>query len=158
MSRPAPITVACRRFRLSFNGYPRVLYAGLCITVFWFVLALGADVISPYDPNAQDISNVLDPPSMTHWFGTDNFGRDVLSRVIHGTRVDLQIGLIGVILPFFPRYHDRGLVRLFRQIDRHSSHARPGCHAVLSLAGIAHCDHYRFEARVSTAFISPSRW
>jgi peptide/nickel transport system permease protein len=43
---------------------------------------------------------VLDPPSLNHWFGTDNFGRDVLSRVIHGTRVDLQMGLIGVILPF----------------------------------------------------------
>ena len=89
-----------RRFRLRFGGHPRVLYAGLCITIFWFILALGADVIAPFNPNTQDISNVLDPPSLKHWFGTDNFGRDVLSRVIHGTRVDLQMGLIGVILPF----------------------------------------------------------
>ena len=95
-----PIPVARRRFRLRLSGHPRVLYAGLYLTIFWFILALGADVIAPFDPNAQDISNVLDPPSLTHWFGTDNFGRDVLSRVIHGTRVDLQMGLIGVILPF----------------------------------------------------------
>jgi peptide/nickel transport system permease protein len=95
-----PITVARRQFRLRLGGHPRVLYAGICITVFWFVLALGADVIAPFDPNAQDISNVLDPPGLNHWFGTDNFGRDVLSRVIHGTRVDLQMGLIGVFLPF----------------------------------------------------------
>jgi peptide/nickel transport system permease protein len=94
------ITVARRQFRLRLGGHPRVLYAGLCITVFWFILALGADVIAPFDPNAQDISNVLDPPGIKHWFGTDNFGRDVLSRVIHGTRVDLQMGLIGVFLPF----------------------------------------------------------
>ena len=100
MNMTTPITVARRRFRLRFSGHPRVLYAGLCITIFWFVLALGADVIAPFDPNAQDISNVLDPPSLKHWFGTDNFGRDILSRVIHGTRVDLQMGLIGVILPF----------------------------------------------------------
>lgn len=95
-----PITVTPQKFRLRFGGQPRVLYAGLCITFFWVILAISADIIAPFDPNAQDIANVLDPPSIEHWFGTDNFGRDVLSRVIHGTRVDLQMGLIGVILPF----------------------------------------------------------
>jgi peptide/nickel transport system permease protein len=72
----------------------------MSITAIWLLLALGADFIAPFDPNAQDIANVLHPPSLTHWFGTDNFGRDVLSRVIHGTRIDLQMGLIGVFLPF----------------------------------------------------------
>ena len=100
MNLEAPITGDQRRFRLHFGDHPRVLYAGLGIAIFWFILAFGADVIAPFDPNAQNISNVLDPPSLKHWFGTDNFGRDVLSRVIHGTRVDLQMGLIGVILPF----------------------------------------------------------
>lgn len=91
---------AGRRRRIRFGGHPRVLYAGMSITAIWLVLALGADVIAPFDPNAQDIANVLQPPSLAHWFGTDNFGRDVLSRVIHGTRIDLQMGLIGVFLPF----------------------------------------------------------
>jgi peptide/nickel transport system permease protein len=72
----------------------------MAITAFWVVLGLAADCIAPFDPNAQDIANVLQPPSLTHWFGTDNFGRDVLSRVIHGTSIDLQMGLIGVLLPF----------------------------------------------------------
>ena len=100
MNLEAPITGVRRQFRLHLSGHPGVLYIGVCITIFWFVLAFGADVIAPFNPNAQDISNVLRPPSLKHWFGTDNFGRDVLSRVIHGTRVDLQMGLIGVILPF----------------------------------------------------------
>ena len=91
---------AGRRRRIRFGGHPRVLYSGMSITAIWLVLALGADVIAPFDPNAQDIANVLQPPSLAHWFGTDNFGRDVLSRVIHGTRIDLQMGLIGVFLPF----------------------------------------------------------
>jgi len=91
---------AGRRRRIRFGGHPRVLYAGMSITAIWLVLALGADVIAPFDPNAPDIANVLQPPSLAHWFGTDNFGRDVLSRVIHGTRIDLQMGLIGVFLPF----------------------------------------------------------
>lgn len=86
--------------RLRFSGYPRVFHTGLVIVLFWVVLAVAADLIAPFDPNAQNVSNVLQPPSLTHWFGTDNFGRDVLSRVIHGTRVDLKMGLIGVILPF----------------------------------------------------------
>lgn len=89
-----------RRWRIRFGGHPRVLYAGMAITAFWVVLGLAADCIAPFDPNAQDIANVLQPPSLTHWFGTDNFGRDVLSRVIHGTSIDLQMGLIGVLLPF----------------------------------------------------------
>jgi peptide/nickel transport system permease protein len=72
----------------------------MSLTAIWIVLALGADFIAPFDPNVQDITNVLHPPSLTHWFGTDNFGRDVLSRVIHGARIDLQMGLIGVFLPF----------------------------------------------------------
>jgi peptide/nickel transport system permease protein len=88
------------RWSAHFGGYPRIFYAGISITIFWFLLAIGADFIAPFDPNEQEISNVLQPPSLTHLFGTDNFGRDLLSRVIHGARIDLQMGLIGVILPF----------------------------------------------------------
>ena len=91
---------AYRRLRIRFGGHPRVLYAGMAITALWIILALGADFIAPFDPNAQDIANVLQPPGPSHWFGTDNFGRDVFSRVIHGTRIDLQMGLVGVFLPF----------------------------------------------------------
>jgi peptide/nickel transport system permease protein len=124
LSQTSQTTATRSRLFPRFGGHSGVLYAGMCVTVFWFILALGADFIAPFDPNEQDIANVLQPPGLTHWFGTDNFGRDVLSRVIHGTRVDLQMGLIGVILPFilgtmvgalsgyFGRFTDMVLMRI----------------------------------------------
>ena len=57
-------------------------------------------MVAPYDPDAARPTTPPWPPSFAHPFGTDNFGRDVLSRVIHGTRVDLQMGIMGVICPF----------------------------------------------------------
>jgi peptide/nickel transport system permease protein len=62
--------------------------------------ALVGPWLSPYDPNAHDFEQILQAPSRAHLFGTDNFGRDVLSRVIHGARVDLEMGIMGVIWPF----------------------------------------------------------
>ena len=56
--------------------------------------------IAPYDPILQDADVRLQAPSWLHPFGTDNFGRDILSRVIWGTRIDLQIAVIGVVFPF----------------------------------------------------------
>ena len=61
-------------------------------------LALTADLIAPYAPNKNNFRALLMPPSAAHWFGTDGYGRDILSRVIHGTRVSLQIGVSVVVL------------------------------------------------------------
>ncbi|MEM7025174.1 MAG: ABC transporter permease, partial [Pseudomonadota bacterium] len=61
------------------------------------LLALGADLIAPYDPNKNDYRQLLAAPSAAHLLGTDGFGRDILSRVIYGTRVSLRIGLMVVI-------------------------------------------------------------
>ena len=58
--------------------------------------ALFANVISPMDPDAQDYMAVLQPPSFDHFLGTDHLGRDLLSRLIHGSRVALFIGLASV--------------------------------------------------------------
>jgi len=79
---------------------PVPLILGLGIICGAVILALFAPLIAPYDPIIQDTTNTLQPPSREHPFGTDNFGRDVFSRVIWGTRVDLQMGLIGVFFPF----------------------------------------------------------
>jgi peptide/nickel transport system permease protein len=76
------------------------LVAGLMLLAGFIVLALAAPLVAPYDPIAQDAAVRLQGPSLAHPFGTDNFGRDVLSRVIHGTRIDLQIAVFGVIFPF----------------------------------------------------------
>jgi peptide/nickel transport system permease protein len=65
-----------------------------------FVLAaIFAPLLTPYDPIKLDASMGLRPPSVAHPFGTDQLGRDVLTRVIHAARIDLQIGLIGVTIP-----------------------------------------------------------
>jgi ABC-type dipeptide/oligopeptide/nickel transport system permease subunit len=60
--------------------------------------AIFAPIVSPYDPYFTDLSKAMQAPSAAHWFGTDTAGRDVLSRVIYGSRNTLAIGLIGVIV------------------------------------------------------------
>lgn len=65
----------------------------------WLLVALTAPLIAPYDPDAIDISNMLTGPSSAHWFGTDQVGRDVFSRVIHAARVDLFLCVVGVLPP-----------------------------------------------------------
>lgn len=85
--------------RKGFRNGNLALATGLALVCCWAVLALLAPWAAPYDPIAQDVSNALRPPSLSHPFGTDNFGRDVLSRVIWGTRVDLAMGAGGVIAP-----------------------------------------------------------
>ena len=76
------------------------LRIGATIAALWLLIALLAPWLAPYDPIAQDVPARLQAPSLAHWFGTDNYGRDILSRVIHGTQVDLKMGVIGVLFPF----------------------------------------------------------
>jgi len=74
--------------------------AGIVLTVI-VLAALFAPWISPYDPYFTDLTKVMRPPDGEHWFGTDNTGRDILSRVIYGTRNTLMLGLVGVIVGGF---------------------------------------------------------
>ena len=71
--------------------------AALALTAIVFA-ALLAPWIAPYDPYFTDLTKVMQPPGAEHWFGTDNTGRDILSRVIYGTRNTLMLGLVGVIV------------------------------------------------------------
>src|SRR5215470_15008105 len=59
---------------------------GFCIVLFWVGCALFGRALVPYDPFADDMLNALAPPDAEHWFGTDQLGRDVFSRVIAGAR------------------------------------------------------------------------
>jgi len=74
-----------------------ILGATLLLTIL--LASLLAGYISPYDPIAQDLSNMLQPPSAAHPFGTDNFGRDIFSRVLHAAKLDLMIGVLCVLFP-----------------------------------------------------------
>ncbi len=77
----------------------RTLLLGLTLLSLFVILALAAPLVAPFDPIAHNAEMRLTPPSRAHPFGTDNFGRDVLSRVIWGARIDLQIAVIGVAFP-----------------------------------------------------------
>ncbi|MFZ1210861.1 MAG: ABC transporter permease [Pseudolabrys sp.] len=69
---------------------------GLAVVAFFVALAVLAPLLSPYDPVAQSWTLVRHPPSAAHWFGTDDLGRDILVRVIYGTRASLLAGVISV--------------------------------------------------------------
>ena len=71
---------------------------GIIICLFWILAAILAPVIAPYDPIVQDLAIRLQPPSGAHWFGTDNFGRDIFSRVIYGGRYSLLAGCLTVVI------------------------------------------------------------
>ena len=71
---------------------------GVVICLFWILAAVFAPLIAPYDPIAQDLLARLQPPSTAHWFGTDNFGQDIFSRVIYGGRYSLMAGLLTVVI------------------------------------------------------------
>jgi peptide/nickel transport system permease protein len=71
---------------------------GLFVIAFLVALALFAPLLSPYDPNAQTWTAVRQAPSASHWFGTDDVGRDVLARVIYGARASLMAGIISVAI------------------------------------------------------------
>jgi len=73
-------------------------WAGAGIVVAWLLIAIFAPWIAPFPPDAQDITNRLASPSTTHWLGTDILGRDVFSRLLHGSRVSLLAGFSVVIL------------------------------------------------------------
>ena len=74
----------------------RLAWVGILVWVGLIFMAFTAELISPYDPTALDFGAVLSPPSRTHLLGTDDLGRDVLSNLIHGSRVSLQVGLVSV--------------------------------------------------------------
>lgn len=70
--------------------------AGFIIILLIFVLAMLAPFIAPYDPNEINVKAILLEPSLQHWMGTDGLGRDVLSRMLHGGRISLLVGLVAV--------------------------------------------------------------
>lgn len=102
--------------------------AGLCIVSITVIVAVFAPVISPSDPYETDVESILLRPSVTHPFGTDTLGRDILSRIIYGTRTAMFIGLTaigiasglglftGVMSAYFGSYTDRVIILLYDAI------------------------------------------
>jgi peptide/nickel transport system permease protein len=96
-----PLTLgSARNERLASTIYflrrnPRMIVGGL-IVVAWLFVAAFAPFIAPFDPIKVNVIDSLEPPSWTHWLGTDDLGRDVFSRVLWGSRISLSVGLISV--------------------------------------------------------------
>ena len=71
---------------------------GAAIIVVMFVVAMASPVLAPYDPQAVDFGAMLSAPSRAHWLGTDAFGRDVMSRLIYGSRTALIVGFVSSLV------------------------------------------------------------
>ena len=82
---------AMRRLRRQ----PLSMFAAAIVAIL-ILTAIFGSMLTPYDPNAIDMANRFAPPSLAHLFGTDDFGRDILSRVMVGARVSLMVGIIAV--------------------------------------------------------------
>jgi peptide/nickel transport system permease protein len=76
----------------------RTLLLGAAVTFLVLLAVTLGPLLSPFDPEEMDFINVLTPPDMAHWLGTDSYGRDVLTRVLVGGRVSLLISTSGVVL------------------------------------------------------------
>ena len=84
----------------SFKQLKKNKIAMFCagIIIILILIAIFAPLIAPYDPTYQDYSAVLAEPSMAHPFGTDEYGRDILSRIIYGSRVSISIGIVAQVV------------------------------------------------------------
>jgi len=118
--RQNSLAIIWRRIRKN-----RMAAIGAFIVFAVVIIAFLAPVISPYAPETQDLYNSLTGPSKDHWFGTDIYGRDILSRIIWGARVSLSISftavvissiigvLLGAIAAFFGGFLDEVIMRFF---------------------------------------------
>jgi peptide/nickel transport system permease protein len=86
-----------RGLALPFRRSPLTV-AALGVAGLWVVLASAAPALAPYGPLQQDIAGRLAAPSAAHWLGTDALGRDVWSRILHGARISIPVGVAAVLL------------------------------------------------------------
>lgn len=120
----SPTIMAIGEFWKAFRKNKPAI-AGTFIVVFFVLLAIFARFIAPQGINDQNIGIRLQPPSAAHWFGTDDFGRDIFSRIVFGARLSLRVGflsvvgsiiagtLLGVIAGYFGRFLDVVISRIF---------------------------------------------
>ncbi|WP_229704035.1 nickel transporter permease [Caldalkalibacillus thermarum] len=103
----------------------KLAMVGAGIILFFVLLALTAPFITSYEYHEQDMMNRLQPPSSEHWFGTDDFGRDIFTRIVYGARISLQVGffavtgalvfgtLLGMLAGYYGGWVDMLISRLF---------------------------------------------
>jgi peptide/nickel transport system permease protein len=90
----APVATKGQRWRRRYG----VAAFGAAIIIAWMIIAVAAPLLTPYAPDAVDVTIRLRPPSAAHWLGTDELGRDVLTRLLFGTRISLVTGFVVVAI------------------------------------------------------------
>jgi peptide/nickel transport system permease protein len=96
LAAAAPVLVRRPRFRIRLRVAPTI---GFAIVALLLLCAVAPEHVAPYNPLKFDYRGTLRPPSWAHPFGTDNFGRDLLSRTIWATRIDMQIAIFATLFP-----------------------------------------------------------
>lgn len=89
-----------RKFKITMKRLlsSKLATLGLALFLLMVLLAIFAPIIEPYDPLEVNVVEKLQPPSAKHWFGTDELGRDVLSRTIEGARISIVVGVVAVLI------------------------------------------------------------
>ena len=121
----------------------RLAAAGLVLVTVFVIFAIFAPWIAPQSPSAIDLPSRLQPPSAAHWFGTDELGRDILSRVIYGARISMLVGasvvagslLLGLILGSIAGFYGGITDRFFSVIVMNAFLSFPGI--LLAIAFVA---------------------
>jgi peptide/nickel transport system permease protein len=127
----------------ALSRHNRLASAGLVLVAVFMIFALFAPWIAPQDPARIDLPSRLQPPSAAHWFGTDELGRDVLSRVIFGARISMLVGasvvigslLIGLIAGSIAGYYGGLADKFFSVILMNAFLSFPGI--LLAIAFVA---------------------
>jgi peptide/nickel transport system permease protein len=96
-SFPAEAIPKRKHWTVQFIQQQPLGFAGFLIVLLYFVFAVGARWIAPYDPEAVDFGAMLTGPSRDHLFGTDQYGRDVFSRLVYGARTALAVGILSAL-------------------------------------------------------------
>jgi len=96
-SAPKEKTVSPFREGLRMFGKNKLAVIGALIILVFIILALLAPLLKPEGFNNQILADRLQPPSAEHWFGTDDFGRDILTRILYGARISLWVGFVSVV-------------------------------------------------------------
>jgi peptide/nickel transport system permease protein len=131
-----------RRIARVFFG--RKLYTiGFVIVVILFIVAIFAPLLTPYNPLKTDLRNIVKPPSAEHWLGTDQLGRDILCRIIFGTRTSLLIGFsavfsaaaVGMLMGLTAAHYGGWVFTIIMRITD-ALMALPGIILVLLIAGL----------------------
>jgi peptide/nickel transport system permease protein len=124
-------------------GFNPLATIGVVLVLLFVLCAIFAPWLAPYDPAQLDLTIRLQPPSPTHWFGTDELGRDILSRIIYGSRISMLVGgcvvtgslLLGIFFGSLAGYYGGKFDRFFNIVVMNAFLSFPGI--LLAIAFVA---------------------